>query len=202
MNQPTAFNPDDLQFVGKTPEANQSQKEPNFAPTPSGRMSGVKPSNEVGALDENTILDMSETPEELPGFEPLPEGTYDCYIDTVKWAYSQKGNLTIYLTFKVLTPGFEKRVILWNITPGNEFGLTRYKQLLKRAVATNPTTGDQFSLWEKANKVSIKQFVESGMAINARVRLKGKPKESIWEGEKRINFNITDVKPPKTANFL
>lgn len=192
-----AFNPDDLSFVGKTQNSGApvGTAQPSFNPAP-------KPISQVGALDENSIINISDTPDELPPMEVPAAGTYDCSIDSVKTGVSGNGNFKLMFVFKIITPGFEGKYIPWTIIPGTDFGLVRFKQVISRSLKTDPTTGDMYALAEKASKVSYKVFADSGMAVGARVRLTGKPKSGMYNGAPTLNFNITQVALPKTNAFI
>jgi hypothetical protein len=198
MGNPVAFNPDDLSFVGKTPQAGgATQPQQNFNPAPVS-----KPISEVGALDENSIINISNTPDELPPMEVPPKGTYDCSIDSVKTGVSGAGNFKLNFLFRILNPGFEGKFISWIIVPGTDFGLVRFKQVIARSLKTDPITGDRYALAEKAVTVSYKVFADSGMAVGARVTLTGAPKTTTKDGVTRTNFNVTAVALPKTNSFM
>jgi len=192
-----AFNPDDLSFVGKTGGAAQATQTFNPAPVTS-----KPPISQVGALDENSIINIADTPDELPPMEVPAAGTYDCSIDSVKTGISGTGNFKLVFVFKIITPGFEGKYIPWTIVPGTDFGLVRFKQIISRSLKTDPTTGDMYALAEKASKVSYKVFADSGMAVGARVRLTGKPKAGTYNGAPTLNFNVTQVALPKTNAFI
>jgi len=195
-----AFNPDNLSFVGKTNQgagAGVAAGPKEFNPVPQ-----AKKISEVQALDENSIVDISGTPDELPPMEVPAAGTYDCSIDSLKYGTSKTGNFKLVFVFKILNPGFEGKFIPWTIIPGTDFGLIRYNQIMSRSLKTDPQTGNLYPVIEKANKVSFKMICDSGMAVGARVRLTGKPKTSTWEGENRTNFNVTAVSTPKTNAFI
>ena len=199
MTEPKPLNPNDLQFVGKPTGQVVQEKEKSFD-KPTGKMTGVAPAREAGALTEDSIINLDGVPEEQPSYEPPIKGTYECSIDEFKLGISQANNLKIGVKLKILNPGFEKKVIFWNIMPEFDFGLIAYNQLLKRAVTVNKL-GSQCALAEVAKNLPLKTIADSGMAINARIQLTGAPKAQ-KDDPSRVNFNITQVSTPKTASFI
>jgi hypothetical protein len=199
------FNPDDLSFVGKPGGVTQPMAANQIygAPAPMQK----PPINEVGAIDENSVIDISEVPDELPEMEPLPEGTYDCSLDSIKIKYNDANRMTLWVSFKPLNPAFAKRFISWFIAPETAYGKTHWRWLISRGIKTDPVTGDQYALAQKVNKLSFRTIVDSGVMIGARIRITGKPETRVAEkgvhkGEPRTYFTITKVELPKQASFL
>jgi hypothetical protein len=159
-------------------------------------------SGEVKPIDENTMISLDETPDELPKGPPIPNGTYDVTIESLKGHHSKAGNYTLYFTFRVYNhPTLNDRVIWWNIVPGTEFGEVRFKQLLSRSLTTNQK-GMDVTLLERAGAINYGNFVNSGVAIGARTKLTTKQKAGVYEGEPVININITDVALPSSNSFM
>ena len=207
-----AYDPDRVEQ-----EVNQAQGV-TIAPTqaPPTQTRTPQPANvsgEVRPIDGKTMIDMENTPDELPKGPPIPNGSYDVMLDSVKGHASKAGNYTLYFTFKVVNhPTLSDRLIWWNIVPGptmisngvvvkNEYGGPRFKQLLSRSLTTNQK-GMEVTLLERAGKIDYDTFINSGVAIGARTNLTTKQKAGVYNGEPVININITDVSLPKGNSFM
>ena len=195
-----AYDPDAVeQQVNKAQGVTIAPKQQTFQQT-SGAPTNV--SGEVRPIDGKTMIDLDDTPDELPKGPPIPNGSYDVVLDGVKGHNSKAGNYTLYFTFKVVNhPTLNDRLIWWNIVPGTEFGGPRFKQLLSRSLTTNQK-GMDVTLLERAGKIDYDTFINSGVAIGARTNLTTKQKAGVYLGEPRININITDVSLPKGNSFM
>jgi len=194
-----AYDPDRVeQEVNQAQGVTTTQAPPTQTRTP-------QPANvqgEVRPIDGKTMIDMENTPDELPKGPPIPNGSYDVMLDSVKGHASKAGNYTLYFTFKVVNhPTLSDRLIWWNIVPGTEFGGPRFKQLLSRSLTTNQK-GMEVTLLERAGKIDYDTFINSGVAIGARTNLTTKQKAGVYNGEPVININITDVSLPKGNSFM
>ena len=193
-----AYDPDRVEQ-----QVNQAQGVPTPQSAPVQTSMGVgNMLGEVRPIDGKTMIDLDNTPDELPKVPPIPNGSYDVVLDTIKGHASKAGNFTLYFTFRVVNhPTLNDRLIWWNIVPGTEFGGPRFRQLLSRSLTTNQR-GMEVTLLERAGKIDYDTFINSGVPIGARTNLTTKQKASVYEGEPTININITDVSLPKGNSFM
>jgi len=141
------------------------------------------------------VFNLEEASDELPEIEPLPEGWYECEVETAEKTYSRNGKVMLALRFRVLEPiEFQNRTILWNIVPSTAFGLTRLKQFISR-------TG----LSEKVNRANfhLQEFADSGLAIGATCKLHLKSQRFKRNDGSWANGNsVRDIAPSSGADFL
>jgi len=165
---------------------------------------GGNGNSEVKPIDGRTSVDFDDenTPDEFPKRPPVPNGSYDVVWDTVKYHYSKAGNLTLDLTFRVVNPAeFENRLIWVSTVPTTDFGKILWKKLRARSITTN-AKGEDITLLQKLGKMSIDDMINSGVAINARTHLTVKQVTKVFEGESRINLNVTAIDLPTTNKFM
>ena len=140
--------------------------------------------------NDNLVINLEDTSEELPKFEAMPAGTYDAVIENCEWTISQSDNPMLSWTFKVVDPQYPNRLLFYHTVLNKEAGLSRLKRLLIRVFP------DGLDL----SKFNAKKFAEAGEALGlpCRVKIRVRP----YKGERRND--VTDVLPPSddAGSFL
>ncbi len=90
--------------------------------------------NEAAEADDNLVLDLEDVSDELPKFEAIPAGTYNCVIENTEYGPSKKGNPMITWTLKVLDPPYDSRYLFYHTVLNSDAGLTRLKRMLTRVL--------------------------------------------------------------------
>lgn len=139
--------------------------------------------------DDGLVLNLDGVDEEMPGFEALPPGTYDCVVENTEFAPSSKGNPMITWVFKVIDPQYDGRLLFYHTVLNSDAGLSRLKRTLIRVVPDI-----------NMGEFRPNAFCNEGQALGypCRVKVSVKP----YQGQKRNN--VTDVLPPSegAGSFL
>lgn len=112
-------------------------------------------------FDEDSLsIDLDEIDESAATFQPVPAGTYECFIEEFELKRSQAGNPMVAARYKVLDGEYENRLFFDHFVLNNEIGKARLKKLLMELGFQNTGT------------FSVKDFVASGEAVGTRCRVK------------------------------
>lgn len=82
--------------------------------------------------DDNLVLDLGGVSSDLPKFEVIPAGNYNCIIENTEYAPSKAGNPMITWTLRVTDAPYSKRFLYYHTVLNSEAGLTRLKRLMVR----------------------------------------------------------------------
>jgi len=130
---------------------------------------------------ENMVLNLDDVSEDMPAFEALPPGIYDCIVENTEFTTSSKGNPMITWVFKVVDPQYVGRLLFNHTVLNNETGLSRLKRVLVRVVPDADLSG-----------FNPRAFCDEGIALGlpCRVKVRIRP----YQGQRRND--VTDVLAP------
>lgn len=134
--------------------------------------------------EDSMVLNLEGVSEEMPEFEALPPGVYDCIVENAEFKVSQSGNPMIAWQFRCIDPEYENRLLFYHTVLNKEAGQGRLKRILVRVCPDVPL-----------GNFSPKNFCEQGLALGlpCRVKVRVRP----YEGKRRND--VTDVLPPLAA---
>lgn len=125
------------------------------------------------AGDENLVMDLNEVDEKKSGFEALPAGIYNAYIDEAEFGYSATANNPmITWKFKVTDEPYANRLLFYHTVLNTDMGKASLKKLIMRVC---PETD--------MSAFNPKTFCSEGTAIGLPCRVK--IKIDIYKGEKK-----------------
>jgi hypothetical protein len=132
----------------------------------------------IGNPNENLVLNLDDVNEDMPVFEALPPGVYNCIVENAEFSTSSKGNPMITWVFKVVDPEYVGRLLFFHTVLNNETGLARLKRTLVRVVP-------DVSLRD----FNPREFCDEGRALGfpCRVKVRIKP----YQGQRRND--VVDV---------
>lgn len=146
---------------------------------------------------ESQVIDLTKQSEELPAFQPVPAGTYNCEIEDTQFGPSQSGNPRIAWVFRIVEPDnptVDQRLLYYHTVTNKEAGLARLKRLLVRVLPdVDLATFDP------------EEFCTSGKALGAAcaVRANQRLQRNRKTGETTPRNNVVDVMAAdKSADFL
>lgn len=145
----------------------------------------LDPDETLDTLDndeESVVLNLDEVADELPGFQPLPPGTYSCVVEQCDYNRSKsKGNPQLAWRFKVIEDPYQNRLLFYHTVLNSEAGQIRLRQLLLRVMPDYPRAA-----------FNARRFAEEGVALGRPLRAKVKIDS---RGNKPQN-SVVDVLPP------
>lgn len=189
------YNPDAL--LGGMMGAAKSSPAPKSV-TP---LNGV--AKEAGQLNENSTISLAGKSDKMPEVDPIPASWYDVSIDNMVIQYASTGRMGLNFTLAVKNPPYDKRKVFFTIYPDTSYGEPQFVQLMSRALTTD-VKGDTVNLLEKAGDISYKDLADSGICINAELRVRTvikpkKTKEGLPNGYKS---EVADIALPKTSSYM
>lgn len=137
--------------------------------------------------DDNLVLDLGGVNEEMPTFQPLPPGIYNCVVENAEFSRSKNNNPMITWVFRVVDAENEGRLLFYHTVLNTEAGLAKLKRLLLRICPDVELTSFR-----------PKAFCEEGVALGRACRVKVRIRN--YQG--KPSNDVTDVLPSAEGGFF
>lgn len=141
---------------------------------------------DYNADNDNLVLDLNGVNEESE-FEALPNGIYNCIVDSAEFGDSSSGNPMITWKFAVTDEPYKKRLLFYHTVLHTDLGKAALKKILLRVVPD-----------ADLSSFSPKGFCDEGVAIGLPCRVR--TKIELYKNKKKNT--VKEVLAPEEGGFM